>query len=101
MLCAEALTSPVATKAVRSVAVREGTMDVNRIKLLVVIIVAVLALALESSPSLAGFNDRPAAYNGTSAPFKCTQVWRDQLHTDGQPGNRNPNGPRTNCEHSR
>jgi hypothetical protein len=76
-------------------------MKLTRIKLLVVITVTVPALAFGASPTLAGFNDRPDAYNGTSAPFKCTQVWRDQLHTDGQPGNRNPNGPRTNCEHSR
>ncbi len=36
--------------------------------------------------ALAGFNDRRDAYNDTSAPFKCTQVLRDQMHTDGQPG---------------
>jgi hypothetical protein len=76
-------------------------MKVRRIKLLIVIIMAVLTLSSEARPTLAGFDDRPDAYNGTSAPSKCTQVWRDQLHTDGQPGDRNPKGPRANCEHWR
>jgi hypothetical protein len=69
-------------------------MEVSRIRLLIVTLVLVLSLVLGASPTLAKSNDGPAA-------FKCTQVFRDQMHTDGQPGNRNPNGPRTNCDHKR
>jgi hypothetical protein len=66
-------------------------MKMTGIKLLVVITVAMSALAFGARPALAGYNDTPAR-------SKCAAVFRDQLHTDGQPGNRNPNGPRTNCD---
>ena len=67
-------------------------MDVSRIKLLIVTIVALLSLAFGASGTLA-HHDKGHTPNKTPAPLECGYVLLDQADQE--------NGVRTNCDHKK
>jgi hypothetical protein len=67
-------------------------MDLNRIKLLIVTLVALLSLALGASSALA-HHDKGHQPNQTPAALKCGHVLYDQAG--------NQNGWTTNCDHKK
>ena len=76
-------------------------MDVNRLKLLIVAAVAMLSLALSASGTLAHHDRGHGGPRGNDTPafYNCALVYSEQSRFFDPESNRNPKGPKNNCDH--